>query len=121
MDCHDALAQASWWANVLGHQVSERNTGEYEVSAPDSGSTPLYFMNVPEPKVAKNRLHVDITTQRSLDDEVTRLAAAGATLIERRQDSAALENPDTWAVMADPEGNEFCVLAEGSVTGMADG
>jgi hypothetical protein len=119
VDCTDSLAQARWWADVLGHRVSERNTDEYEVSDPSSGGTPLYFMNVPEPKSGKNRLHVDITVEGPLVEEVDHLVAAGARLIELRQDPATLANPDTWAVMADPEGNEFCVLTADTVTGMA--
>ena len=119
VDCRDALAQATYWSQVLGHQVSERNTDEYEVSDPTSGSTPLYFMNVPEPKSGKNRLHIDITTDGSLEDEVARLVRAGASLVEMRQDPATLDNPDVWAVMQDPEGNEFCVLNADAVTGMA--
>ena len=75
-------------------------------------------MNVPEQKPGKNRLHVDITTDGSLDDEVARLVSLGATLVERRQDPSTLANPDTWAVMRDPEGNEFCVLNADSVTGL---
>ena len=119
VDCRDSLSQAKYWATVLGHQVSERNTGEFEVSDSSLGGTPLYFMNVPEPKTLKNRLHIDITTDASLEDEVARLATLGGTLVEMRQDPATLTNPDTWAVMQDPEGNEFCVLTAGSVTGMA--
>lgn len=119
VDCHDSLSQAQYWAGVLGHQVSERNTGEYEVSSPDDRGTPLYFMNVPEPKVVKNRLHIDITTDGSLEAEVARLVEAGGTLVEMRQDPSTLANPDTWAVLQDPEGNEFCVLNAETVTGMA--
>lgn len=119
VDCRDALAQANWWAAALDHQVSERNPNEYEVSDPFSRATPLYFMNVPEAKTVKNRVHVDIATDGSLDDEVARLVAAGATLIELRQDPPTYANPDTLAVMQDPEGNEFCVLNADSVTGLA--
>ena len=119
VDCRDALGQANYWTQVLGHQVSARNADEYEVSDPTSGGTPLYFMNVPEPKSGKNRLHLDITTADPLEDEVARLVRAGATLVELRQDPATLDNPDTWAVMQDPEGNEFCVLNADTVTGMA--
>lgn len=119
VDCANSLAQANYWATALGQHVSERNAGEYEVSDPSSGGTPLYFMNVPESKTVKNRLHVDITTDGSLEDEVARLVLAGATLVEMRQDPSTLANPDTWAVMRDPEGNEFCVLNVDSVTGMA--
>ena len=89
VDCTNAQSQATWWAGVLGHQVSERN-----------------------------RLHIDITTDTSLEDGVARLVAAGAQLVEVRQDPAAFENADRWAVMQDPEGNEFCVLNAGSVTGL---
>ena len=118
VDCRDPLSQANWWGAVLGRRVWERNAGEYEVSSP-SGGTPLYFMGVPEPKSVKNRVHLDVTTDGPLDDEVAGLVAAGGTLVEMRQDPGTLANPDTWAVMLDPEGNEFCVLNAGSVTGMA--
>ncbi len=118
VDCRDSLSQADWWAAVLGHQVSERNADEYLVRDPSGGGTPLYFMNVPEPKTVKNRLHVDITTDESIEDEVARLVALGGTLVEMRQDPDTLANPDTWAVMQDPEGNEFCVLNADSVTGI---
>jgi hypothetical protein len=119
VDCQDSLAQANYWAAALGHRVSERNANEYEVSGPPSGATPLYFMNVPETKTVKNRLHVDIATDGPLEDEVARLVATGGTLLEMRQDPGTLANPDTWAVMLDPEGNEFCVFNADSVTGMA--
>jgi len=119
VDCRDAFAQANYWASVLGHHVFERNTDEYEVSGPAGAGTPLYFMNVPEPKTVKNRLHIDITTELPLEQEVSRLVEAGGTLVEIRQDPATLANPDTWAVMQDPEGNEFCVLNADTVTGMA--
>ena len=85
LDCRDAFAQATWWATVLGHDVSERNTGEYEVSRPSSGRTPLYFMTVPEPKTVKDRLHLDLTVDEPLDDGVARLVAIGATVLDRRR------------------------------------
>ncbi len=119
VDCRDSLSQANFWATALGHSVSERNANEYEVSDSSTGGTPLYFMNVPEAKTVKNRLHVDITTDGTIEDEVSRLVTAGGALVEMRQDPATLSNPDTWAVMQDPEGNEFCVLKADSVTGMA--
>lgn len=118
VDCRDSFSEATWWATVLGHRLSERNPHEYEVSDPSSGGTRLYFMNVPEVKTVKNRLHVDITTDGPVEAEVARLVAMGGTLVEMRQDPAALPNPDTWAVMQDPEGNEFCVLNAESITGL---
>ena len=118
VDCRDCLSQANWWARALGRRVSERNPNEYEVYDTSSGGIRLYFMNVPEAKIVKNRLHVDIATDGSIEDEVARLVAAGGTLVEMRQDPASLPNPDTWAVMQDPEGNEFCVLNADSITGL---
>jgi hypothetical protein len=118
VDCHDSLSQATWWASVLGHEVAERNADEYLLSDPSSGGTPLYFMNVPESKAVKNRLHIDITTEESLDEGVKALAAQGAVLVALRQDPETLTNPDTWAVMQDPEGNEFCVFNVDTVTGL---
>jgi Glyoxalase-like domain len=118
VDCQDAYSQAKWWAGILDQQVSERNTEEYEVTDPSTGDTPLYFMNVPEGKVVKNRMHVDVITDGPLEDDVSRLIAAGATLVELRQDPPTLANPDTLAIMQDPEGNEFCLLSAGTVTGM---
>jgi hypothetical protein len=118
VDCRDSRSQASWWAATLGRRVSERNPGEYEVYDASGTSIPLYFMNVPEPRSSKNRLHLDITTAGPLDDLVAQLVAAGATLVEMRQDPATYANPDTWAVLQDPEGNEFCVLNADSVTGL---
>jgi hypothetical protein len=118
VDCRDASSQANWWAEVLGHQVSERNPDEYEVSEPSSGRTPLYFMNVPEPKTAKDRLHIDVTVDEPLADGVARLVAMGATVLDMRQDPDTFANPDTWAVMQDPEGNEFCVFNVDTVTGI---
>jgi predicted enzyme related to lactoylglutathione lyase len=119
VDCRDSFSQANYWATALDHQVSERNANEYEVSDPSSGGTPLYFMNVPEAKTLKNRLHIDISTDGSIENAVARLVAGGGSLVEMRQDPATLANPDTWAVMQDPEGNEFCVLNADSVAGMA--
>lgn len=118
VDCRDCFSQANWWARALGRQVSERNPNEYEVYDTSSVGVRLYFMNVPEAKIVKNRLHVDIATDGSIEDEVARLVAAGGTLVEMRQDPASLPNPDTWAVMQDPEGNEFCVLNADSITGL---
>jgi predicted enzyme related to lactoylglutathione lyase len=66
----------------------------------------LLFVTVPEAKSGKNRLHLDLQPQdRSRDEEVTRLLALGAALVDDRRE------PDGtgWAVLADPEGNEFCV------------
>jgi glyoxalase superfamily protein len=79
----------------------------------------FYFMKVPEPKVAKNRVHWDLVTPGSLEEEVDVLTRAGARLVEVREDSGSMENPDRWAVMLDPEGNEFCITSSTTLTGWA--
>lgn len=66
----------------------------------------LYFNQVPEPKTVKNRLHLCLRPTTSREEEVERLLRLGATLVtDRREPDGA-----GWAVLADPEGNEFCVL-----------
>ncbi len=60
VDCAEPRRQASFWAAALGYDVRERNTDEFLVSDPAHAAAPLYFMRVPEPKVGKNRLHLDV-------------------------------------------------------------
>jgi Glyoxalase-like domain len=117
VDCHDPRRQTAWWAEALAHVVSERNTDEFRVSDPSGVGGSLYFMKVPEPKVGKNRLHLDLQTEGPMETEVARLVAAGARLVEVRQDPDSFENRDTWTVLQDPEGNEFCVGSSMTLTG----
>jgi predicted enzyme related to lactoylglutathione lyase len=119
VDCHDPQRQAEFWARVLRREVRQRNTDEYQVTDPTGATGSLYFMKVPEPKVVKNRVHWDLVTPGSIEDEVAALTAAGAQLVVIRQDPASLENPDRWALMLDPEGNEFCVTSSTTLTGWA--
>jgi hypothetical protein len=117
VDCHDPLRQAEFWAHALAYKVSQRNPDEFQVSDPTGAGTSLYFMKVPEPKTGKNRLHVDLVTPGPMEAEVTRLANAGAEVVEVRQDPHSLDHPDTWTVMRDPEGHEFCVTSTATLTG----
>ena len=119
VDCQDPRSQAAFWADVLSHEVVERNKDEFLVSEPGASATPLYFMKVPEPKVGKNRLHLDLVTDGPLDDEIDRLKGLGARLVEVRQDPDTMDNPDTWAVLEDPEEHVFCVSSSSTVTGWA--
>lgn len=109
VDCHDARALARFWAQVLGWQVYSDDDPEVVVAPafPNPGPLPsLLFIPVPEPRTVKNRLHIDIQPSGSTrDDEVTRLLALGATVVE---DHRTPEGPG-WVWMADPEGNDFCV------------
>ena len=100
-DCSDALRAAEFWAAALGSNVDEDSTHEKAfVEAPGWGGPNMWFNVVPEPKTAKNRLHLDLRAPGSIPDEVARLVALGATVVA--QDSGLV-------VMQDPDGNEFCV------------
>jgi predicted enzyme related to lactoylglutathione lyase len=104
IDCADPARLAAFWSQVLGY----RSAGEPEfawLETPE-GMVALGFQRVPEGKVVKNRVHVDLTpADASQADEVARLLDLGA----RHADVG--QGPDvSWVVMADPEGNEFCVL-----------
>jgi len=110
-DCADALALARFWAAVLGSDVDEDSTADKAfVEAPGWGGPNMRFNRVPEPKTAKNRLHLDLRTLTSMDEEVARLEGLGARAVGRF---------DSHVVMRDPEGNEFCVEPSPSET--ADG
>jgi predicted enzyme related to lactoylglutathione lyase len=116
VDCRDPQAQAQFWAAALSYQVTQRNPDEFKVADSTGQGGALYFMRVPEPKVVKNRLHLDLVTEGAMELEVERLTALGACLIEVRRDPESLDNPDTWTVMQDPEGNEFFVISRATLT-----
>jgi hypothetical protein len=104
VDCHDPRQLGAFWAAVLGHQILFEDDDEVIVGADTRAYPGLCFLRVPQDKVVKNRLHVDLDPD-DRDAEVARLLALGATMADVGQ------GPDvTWAVLADPEGNEFCVL-----------
>lgn len=110
IDSHDPDAQARWWADVLGWQlVDDPNPDDDEVEISPSGEWEpacWLFLRVPEAKTIKNRLHVDLRPAdgSSQDAELERLLAAGATPVDIGQGDVP------WHVLADPEGNEFCLL-----------
>jgi hypothetical protein len=100
-DCRDALRLAEFWAAVLGSNVDEDSTSEKAfVEAAGWGGPNMWFNAVPEPKSAKNRLHLDLRAPGPISDEVSRLVALGATVVREDGDLVTLQ---------DPEGNEFCV------------
>ncbi|MFD0372231.1 VOC family protein [Streptomyces sp. NPDC127114] len=106
IDCSDAYALASFWARALDSKLSDDdNPGDPEALVETPGAD-LLFIQVPEKKSLKNRVHLDLQPQdRTRDEEVERLIALGATLFDdqRRPDGTG------WVVLQDPEGNEFCV------------
>jgi hypothetical protein len=100
-DAADALVLARFWAAVLGSDVDEESSADKAfVEAAGWGGPNIWFSRVPEPKTAKNRVHFDLRAPGELEDEVTRLERLGAIVASRDQ---------SHVVMADPEGNEFCV------------
>ncbi|MGH8876093.1 MAG: VOC family protein [Stackebrandtia sp.] len=115
VDCHDPEALAAFWCEVLDFTVIDRGEDKVEIGSwvPTAEEVrarqmppTLQFIQVPEDRTVKNRLHLDVSPiDRSTEDEVTRLLNLGATRTDVGQGSGR-----NWVVMADPEGNEFCVL-----------
>src|SRR5688500_12802170 len=100
-DCADALKVATFWAAALGGELDEDSTPEKAyVEAPGWGGPNLWFQQVPEPRTAKLRMHFDLRATTSIEAEVERLTALGATVQHVQEE---------LTVMQDPEGNEFCV------------
>ena len=115
IDCQDPQAVGAFWAEaVRDYAVLEGPNDAAEedevVLLPQSRQGPkLLFQKVPDEKVVKNRFHFDLTTEDADPaDEVARLEALGAKKIDIGQGDEV-----SWTVMADPEGNEFCVLPAG--------
>ncbi|WP_166848986.1 VOC family protein [Isoptericola sp. BMS4] len=116
IDCADPDALARFWCAVLGYEVQDVEDDVVTIGSPQvpegkdrPGPVPpvLTFARVPEPKAVKNRLHVDVNpADADQADEVRRLLGLGATRADVGQ-----TGEESWVVLADPEGNEFCVLA----------
>jgi len=97
---------AKFWMAVLGWQPTGKYQGAVEIADPAGGGTSLTFVPTPDEKRGKNRLHVDVNPVGcDQDQEVARLIELGARRIDVGQGA-----DKTWVVLADPEGNEFCVL-----------
>ena len=122
-DCRDAAPLARFWAAALGWNVAPYDEVELSrlaangitdpeedptvmVEPPGGENLPmLFFTEVPEPKVAKNRLHLDVVAEEDLEAEVERLETLGASIHNWAEGDSGI-----WCVMRDPEGNEFCVI-----------
>jgi predicted enzyme related to lactoylglutathione lyase len=106
VDATDPARLARWWAEVLNYKIAYEASDEVAIEHPDgSRSRPgLVFVPVPERKTVKNRLHIDLNPDDQ-EAEVERLVDMGARRVDVGQDESV-----PWVVLADPEGNEFCVL-----------
>jgi catechol 2,3-dioxygenase-like lactoylglutathione lyase family enzyme len=115
-DCHDLARSSNFWCNALGYEQVSAGDGWISIRDPsveltdemlsDAPQSPaLAFVLVPEEKILKNRVHIDLTPiDCSQEEEVRRLMELGAHPIDIGQRGTS------WIVMADPEGNEFCVM-----------
>ncbi|MFG2308693.1 VOC family protein [Streptomyces sp. NPDC048566] len=103
VDAADPAALGRWWADALGWTVVDDSSEEFEIRPEPDRLPGLLFVRGTEDKTGKNRLHLDFRPE-DRDAEVARLLARGA----RHTDIGQGEQP--WIVLADPEGNEFCVL-----------
>jgi hypothetical protein len=123
-DCRDAAPLARFWSAALGWAVSPYDEAELDrlarkgvydpeddpsvmLEPPEDSDLPvIFFTEVSEERVGKNRVHLDLVADRDHEAEIERLESLGAKLRNWVE-----EDGEIWAVMADPEGNEFCVMA----------
>ncbi len=103
VDTSDPVRITTWWADVLGAEAQDDEEGGFSYIEPVPGAPfeSLVFAPVPEPKLVKNRIHIDVTTP-----DVQLLVDAGAELLRAEDDAIR------WNVMADPDGNEFCAFVQ---------
>jgi predicted enzyme related to lactoylglutathione lyase len=104
VDAHDPRTLGAWWAHALGWVTTLDTEDEVEIRRTPDAEPGLLFVPNAEAKVVKNRLHIDLRPDDQ-DAEVARLLTLGARQIDIGQGGVS------WVVLADPEGNEFCVLS----------
>ena len=104
VDAADPAALGRWWAAALGWAVVDDDPEEFEIRPAPERVPGLLFVRVPETKTLKNRLHFDFRPD-GRDAAVDRLLGLGATRADVGQ------GDQSWIVLSDPEGNEFCILA----------
>lgn len=104
VDCADPTALARFWADLLGWQVNTDDEGDVWISASEAGPADILFLPTIDPRTVKNRLHLDLRPDDQ-DAEVARALALGASRVDIGQ-----SGEESWVVLADPEGNEFCIL-----------
>jgi predicted enzyme related to lactoylglutathione lyase len=115
-DTRDPMVEAIFWAGALGFDLDPDSDGtDAHISDPSALTSGAFFQAVPEPKVVKNRVHLDLRPTTTMAEEVERLRHLGAAPT-RFVD----EGHGSWTVMGDPEGNEFCVLRAGAEGGKRD-
>ncbi|GGL18044.1 VOC family protein [Mangrovihabitans endophyticus] len=109
VDAEDPKRLARWWAEALGYTIVHEAPDEVEIRRTADALPGLVFTPVPDTKTGKNRLHIDLRPDDQ-EAEVERLIDMGARPVDVGQHDAS------WVVLADPEGNEFCVLGSRAAT-----
>lgn len=106
IDSADPVVLGRWWAETLGWVIEDDDPEEVWVAPAPDALRGILFLRVPEGKTVKNRLHLDLRPSDGSDQstELDRLLSLGATRVDVGQGDV------TWVVLADPEGNEFCLL-----------
>lgn len=107
IDCADPGLLTKFWCEVLGWAVIDSDETGFSIGSPDGSGPTIDLISVPERKTVKNRLHIDLRADGcTTDEELDRLLGLGALRVDVGQ------GPDvSWVVLADPEGNEFCLLS----------
>lgn len=106
VDAHDLPALARFWAEVLGWRILSEREREVVIGPDETAPVGMCFMPVTDRKAVKNRLHLDLTTRAAdREAEIERILALGARTVDVGQ-----SGDESWTVLADPEGNEFCVV-----------
>ncbi|MFE6891242.1 VOC family protein [Streptomyces sp. NPDC057694] len=106
IDAHDLPALARFWAQALRWRILSERDREIVIGPDETAPVGICFMPVTGPKTVKNRLHLDLTSAaEDRADEIERLLALGA-----RPADVGQRGDESWTVLADPEGNEFCVV-----------
>ena len=106
VDAADPRRLAEFWSTMLGYKVGYDSPEEVAIEKPDESGPEVLFIKVPEAKTIKNRIHFDLSPGDQAA-EVERALSLGA----RHVDIGQADDPEaTWTVLADPEGNEFCIL-----------
>jgi predicted enzyme related to lactoylglutathione lyase len=107
LDTPDPLSIGRWWAEQTGGTVVDESDGWWVTVTPgDRGGPSLGFQKVDQPTPGKNRLHLDLSSPDH-DADAKRLESAGATILARHEEPLS-----SWTVLADPDGNQFCVTTK---------
>ncbi|MQB00825.1 MAG: VOC family protein [Actinobacteria bacterium] len=105
IDCADPERLGRFWSEALGYEIEDRSDDDVFITGPNDAPG-ILFLKTPDGKLGKNRVHLDVTPDGDQMEEVARLEQLGASRVNIGQGDRC-----SWIVMADPEGNEFCVLS----------